>query len=325
MPTEPTGEVLSRLTGLGGQDFADGYWDRRHLHSTARAGESFGDIFSLAAAEELITRRGLRTPFLRLVRDGTAIPRARFTASGGVGATIDDQIDDARVRDEFAHGATIVLQGLHRTWAPIGALARALAAELGHPVQCNGYITPSGNQGFAAHYDVHDVFVVQIHGAKDWILHEPIRPHPLRSEPVDHHKPEVRKAAAQDPIATFTLTEGDCLYLPRGFIHAARANAGISIHLTLGVHPWTRRHIAATLLDQVLDRFADGTSARTALPVGTRVGQVDTVEEVRAAVLTALAELPAEQVATALSEQVRQSMRPAPVSIFGANERSSDA
>ena len=38
-----------------------------------------------------------------------------------------------------ADGTTAVLQGLHRTWAPITDFSHALAAELGHPVQANAY------------------------------------------------------------------------------------------------------------------------------------------------------------------------------------------
>ena len=35
-------------------------------------------------------------------------------------------------------------------------------------MQINAYITPPENQGFAAHYDTHDVFVLQVSGSKRW-------------------------------------------------------------------------------------------------------------------------------------------------------------
>ena len=71
-------------------------------------------------------------------------------------------------------GATLVLQALHRTWPPLVEFGARLAAELGHPVQINAYITPPQNQGFAPHYDVHDVFVLQIAGRKRWRIHAPV-------------------------------------------------------------------------------------------------------------------------------------------------------
>ncbi len=74
----------------------------------------------------------------------------------------------------FADGATIVLQALHRTWEPVAEDARGLAAALGHPVQVNAYVTPPQNRGFDDHYDVHDVFVVQVEGEKHWRVRPPV-------------------------------------------------------------------------------------------------------------------------------------------------------
>jgi len=51
---------------------------------------------------------------------------------------------------------------LHVAWPPLVTFGSELAAELGHPVQINAYVTPPQNRGFAPHYDVHDVFVLQI-------------------------------------------------------------------------------------------------------------------------------------------------------------------
>ncbi|NEE35237.1 cupin, partial [Streptomyces sp. SID7982] len=87
-----------------------------------------------------------------------------FTAPAGVGATVADQLDDTALWRAFADGATLVLQALHRTWEPVADLVSGLSTELGHPVQANAYVTPPQNRGFDAHYDVHDVFVLQIEG-----------------------------------------------------------------------------------------------------------------------------------------------------------------
>ena len=35
-------------------------------------------------------------------------------------------------------------------------------------------MTPPQNQGFSNHYDVHDVFVLQIEGEKRWQIHAPV-------------------------------------------------------------------------------------------------------------------------------------------------------
>ena len=41
-----------------------------------------------------ISRRGLRTPFLRMAKQGDVIPAARYTRSGGAGAGVTDQVAD---------------------------------------------------------------------------------------------------------------------------------------------------------------------------------------------------------------------------------------
>ena len=85
----------------------------------------------------------------------------------------------------FADGSTVVLQGLHRLWPPLIEFADQLAADLGHPTQVNAYVTPPSSRGFDAHYDVHDVFVLQVAGQKHWTIHEPVLRDPLRTQVVD--------------------------------------------------------------------------------------------------------------------------------------------
>lgn len=315
-PQSPS--ALRRLTGLDPQDFAERLWGRDlHLARGAdRDDGDFTDLFSLAAANELISSRGLRTPFLRMVRNGDTVPNRSFTSGGGVGASIDDQVHDGKVRELFAGGATVVFQGLHRTWRPIGDFVRALATEIGHPVQANCYITPPQSRGFDDHYDVHDVFVVQVHGSKEWCLHAPALTHPLRDQPWDHRKDAVRRAAAEPPLEAVTLGPGDCLYLPRGFIHSAQALGGVSSHLTLGVHCWTGHHVATSLADAALGRLAQDEGVRRSLPAGATVEDTDTVESIRAALQSALAAVPVEQIRAALAAMSRRSMRATPVSVF---------
>jgi len=114
--------------------------------------------------DELTSTRGLRTPFLRVAKDGKVVEPARFTRGGGAGAEIADQVADDRLAELFVDGSTLVLQGLHRTWPPLVGFGGRLAVELGHPVQINAYVTPPQNKGFSAHFDVHDVFVLQVPG-----------------------------------------------------------------------------------------------------------------------------------------------------------------
>jgi lysine-specific demethylase/histidyl-hydroxylase NO66 len=299
---------------LDPERFAGQIWGR--LPWLSRAGElpaSFADLFSLAAADEVLSRQGLRTPFLRVARDGSTLAPARFTSAGGVGAGVSDQVSDVRLAQLFAEGSSIVLQALHRTHAPVIDFAQALGSDLGHPVQVNAYLTPPQSQGFSAHYDVHDVFVLQIAGEKRWRIHPPVHPHPLRDQPWTDHRDAVEAAALAEPLIDEVLRPGDALYLPRGYLHAATALGETTAHLTVGVHVWTRRH----LLEQLLAATGDDEELRTSLPLGVDVTDPQSLRGELEGTLRALSarisRLDAEDVADGLGTQLLAGAKAAPV------------
>src|ERR1700709_2525610 len=131
-------DALGRCTQLAAADFAARYWGQRPYLDRAAdqpGGRTYTDLLSAAAVDELVSRRGLRTPFLRMAKSGSVLPAERFTRSGGAGAGAPDQVADDKVLDLLADGTTLVLQGLHRTWPPLVDFANALSGDLGHPVQ----------------------------------------------------------------------------------------------------------------------------------------------------------------------------------------------
>ncbi|MGI8683228.1 MAG: cupin domain-containing protein [Mycobacteriales bacterium] len=237
----------------------------------------FADLLVAGDLDELISRRALRTPFLRVVKEGATLPASRYTRSAMVGSRkLDDLADPDRLFELYEDGATVVLQALHRSWPPLADFCRRLAAELGHPTQCNAYLTPPGSRGFDAHHDTHDVFVLQVDGTKRWKVYAPALPLPLRSQPSAAYA-ERGALLADDatPLISTVLRPGDVLYLPRGYIHAAETNADRSIHLTVGVQALTWYDIlqdALTLAaDEEMFRETLGTDLETAVPEFLRV------------------------------------------------------
>ena len=240
-------------------------------------------------------------------------PAGRYTRSGGTGALVGDQVADDRVLELFLDGHTVVLQGLHRLWPPLIDFAGALTTELGHPVQVNAYVTPASSQGFSAHYDVHDVFVLQVAGEKRWRIHQPVLEAPSRDQPWTDHRAAVAARAEEPPVIDAVLRPGDALYLPRGYLHAAEALGGVTCHLTVGVHPVTRQHV----LDALLAIAVDEPALRSSLPMGVDLGDPAAVEDDLRATVAALTErlrtITAVDVATRLGDRLVDSNRPAPV------------
>jgi ribosomal protein L16 Arg81 hydroxylase len=277
----------------------------------------FPQLFDANAIDELVSQRGLRTPFLRVAKNGTTLGDKAFTSTGGVGAGIADQVSEDRLVRLFADGSTLVLQALHRVWPPILQFCQELAAELGHPVQANAYVTPPQNQGFSAHYDVHDVFVLQIAGEKRWRVHPPVLVSPLRDQPWNDRKADVEKRAEEPPLIEAVLTPGDSLYLPRGYLHAATALGGVSTHLTLGIHVWTRFALAQQLIEQALRTVSDDPVIRASLPLGVDVSDPSEMspdfDVVTAILADAVENADLDQMSQSLLQNARLSQRAAPV------------
>jgi hypothetical protein len=206
-----------------------------------------------------------------------------------------------------------VLQALHRTWPPLVGFATTLSDEVGHPVQVNAYVTPPQNRGFAPHYDVHDVFVLQVAGRKHWTVHEPAVRDPLPDQPWEQHRSAVTAAANRTPLIDTVLEPGDALYLPRGTVHAARALGETSIHLTVGIHPVTRYQLVRHLLDAA----QDDPELRTSLPMGTDLADPDVLAAHADATVRALRRYLDTVDGTALADRVgaalRRATRPEPI------------
>jgi ribosomal protein L16 Arg81 hydroxylase len=72
------------------------------------------------------------------------------------------------------------------------------------------------------------VFILQLHGVKEWHISGPRDELPLVS---------MKQSLAELPnnFRKLTLRPGDVLYLPRGFLHYANTEASSSLHLTVRI------------------------------------------------------------------------------------------
>ncbi|HVU73817.1 MAG TPA: cupin domain-containing protein [Mycobacteriales bacterium] len=307
----PAGPALAALVG-DVDAFARDHWDRGPLLRRAADLPSGAVTLGLDDIDELLSERALRVPFVRVTSNGTVTPTSVYTSGAGAGASINDQVRDTAVAALLAEGQTVVLQGLHRSHAAVRRFTSALAAELACPVQANAYVTPAREQGFDPHYDVHDVFVVQLAGRKRWRVHEPVHRSPLPDQPWTDHREAVKGRADEEPLLDVVLEPGDVLYLPRGTVHSARSEDGLSAHLTIGVHPPTLHQIARAALDEL----ADDVELRASLPLGTRLDGGSGTEVVRKAmarVLTSLDSVDPQRVARSVAIDVVTATRPDPI------------
>jgi ribosomal protein L16 Arg81 hydroxylase len=251
--------------------FFETYYERRPLRCRGDDARRFLDLLSFADVERALSELDLRHAECRLAREGEVLPRSAY-AAGWARRSTDPQaeVDPARVVAEYRDGATIVLDGLHKRWRPLGRLCRDLEQALGHACQANVYCTPPGARGFRRHYDDHDVLVLAVEGRKRWRLYDRPVPFPTGRDQDDPALAEGRRC-----VDDFVLEPGDALYVPRGHLHEAEACDGASLHVTLGL-------LADTWLDALEEALkvarARVPALRRALPVGFAPGHAPASE-----------------------------------------------
>jgi ribosomal protein L16 Arg81 hydroxylase len=280
------------ISPLSAMDFFAQYWQKSALVLKRDEADRYRDLIEAADAHDVLAMAGelpadavevigkIRTHQTAGNKSGTQSDNA----SGDISDGTTDEAANA-LADWFRKGATVRVKAIERFCPPLGEWYKNLADELGFPVRTNLYCTPGNSRGFDLHFDTHEVFVLQLFGKKRWQVFEPTVRLPLefvpplpfendrealkRAQGRGHSKRDARDDIAADelgaPALDALLAPGDCLYLPRGFIHQAAAEAEPSVHLTIGVHVLTWLDLLSVALGQAAGRNED---FRRALPVG---------------------------------------------------------
>ena len=240
-------------------NFFERHYEQSALINIRNEPARYSDLLTIEALDHFIASADLQEGMIDLTNHRNRITRDAF---------IDDRgnISRAVVTEEYMNGATIILPQLHDSMFNLSEFCRSLEEIFSCHVQTNIYLTPEsvdeeGNQGFPPHYDNHDVFVMQVAGAKSWQLYGTPVEIPYRGEGFELGRHEAGEVTEQ-----FTLKPGDCLYLPRGLMHDAR-NVGSepSLHITVGLITKTW---ADLLLEAISELALTEPGFRRSLPAG---------------------------------------------------------
>jgi 50S ribosomal protein L16 3-hydroxylase len=161
---------------------------------------------------------------LRIVRDGHLVhDNARMSW--------------AEAQAYHRRGHTLLVRYAERSSAKLQAIAEEFARFFHSPVDIQVYLTPDKSQAFGWHYDLEEVFIVQVQGCKEYTIRQnTLNPLPVwdtmpADMPYDRETSRLRM--------TCRLEAGDWLYIPSGWWHIAETQAA-SIHLSIGVMPVVR-------------------------------------------------------------------------------------
>jgi hypothetical protein len=198
-------------------------------HLPARDPAHHASLLSVADLDAFLATDAARSPRVSMAdsrRQGSAaVPTGEYLQDDG-------KVDLPGLFAAFDAGATLVVSQFHEMHAPLMRFCRGLEQVFLHAVQANIYLTPPGAQGFRAHYDTHDVLVLQVVGEKRWRIW-PGQPFPRPTR----RTPWPGNIAPEGEPELVTLRAGDTLYVPRGVMHDAAAQEGAapSLHVTVGL------------------------------------------------------------------------------------------
>ena len=244
-------------------EFERDYYEQRLFHIRREASPYYAELLSVTDLDIVLGTHSAGYPDISLVRGDGDVATGEYTNDAG-------RIQPLEVARRFDDGATVIFRQLHKRVPALARLCVALGRRFSSRVQTNVYLTPPDAQGFAPHWDTHDVFVLQISGTKRWSIYDTQVRLPLRGQ---RYEPGTPPGDVSDE---FELGPGSAVYLPRGLMHSARSTDQPSLHVTLGLTAFTWAEFlvesvtAAALGEESLRRNLPGEFAREGFPVAER-------------------------------------------------------
>lgn len=216
------------LAPVGMSRFLSDYWTKKPLYQPGEKGR-FARVFSWDDLNRILTWHPPPQPQLRLFQEGNMVDLRRY---------IDGPVGNLRLNPGglialLAQGATMIMDGVQEVSPAIHDLTSSFEEALSCPCAANLYAGWRTQRGFNVHWDAHEVFVLQLSGRKRWQVFAPTRIDPL-SDDIETAQPP-----KSQPIWEGILSDGDLLYLPRGFWHVAYPLDEPSLHMTWSAHTFT--------------------------------------------------------------------------------------
>jgi hypothetical protein len=226
---------------IGTEAFLRDSFERDVVHIARDDPARFAWLYDVRCVEDALALGAGAPDHFAMIKHGVAeLPAARLTGQrnappgqpAGKPARFGE-IDPRNVLAAFADGYTLTIKDAGAFRPALARLCNRIEAQLGFFAQANAYFTPANAQGFDIHYDTHDTLIVQLEGAKDWAIYDPLVELPLALQPFAKQRHDGRLG----PSRHVRLAPGDSLYIPRGYPHHAASAERRSLHLTFALSP----------------------------------------------------------------------------------------
>ena len=235
---QPMTDLASFIAPFDADAFRTQYYGKRPLH--IRGGDSRMGILNWARFNEVLAI----TPYwnedsLKVYFKSRAALKENYCDTSEVRPGMKAPADPAKVKALLGLGASLIANHLHRVCPEVGAVAHMLERAFAARVFANVYCSFKGVQAFQTHFDLHDVFAVQVEGEKLWHVYEARADAPVSPLPPGDEVEKWLTSSRGRLLFEVNMKPGDVLYLPRGQYHDAVTGAQASLHVTFGVAPAT--------------------------------------------------------------------------------------
>jgi len=286
----------SLIAPVSEEEFRACYWEQQPLIVHRKNPGYYGDLFTVRDFDEAVVRAPGHIKMADAASNkGTTL---KPTTVRGLEALLT----------EMREGGSLVLEQLHRQDPKLGLFCRMLGQQLGHMFEAVLFLTPPHGKSSLPHWDNTDVFIVQLFGSKHWQIEQKRRLFPVR--PYRMSEDERREFGGRR--TSFTVDQGDVVYIPRGFMHVAECGSQASLHLSLGVVPVVLEELLHAAIKAAVRR---NQKLRVALPLGFMQGHEPQMID---AAKTALREAADETFLRAVLDQFRDELvQSSPLDISG--------
>jgi hypothetical protein len=185
----------------------------------------FGSLLSWSSLNNILNYHSLQSPQLRIAKSGKILFAEELYTGRNSG------ISTSELTKHLRDGATLVVEKIDEMHEPVGRLAERLERSFQTKVQVNLYAGWRTTNGFDLHWDNHDVLIAQVAGRKQWKVYGDTKKYPL-----GYFNPVVETQPSGSPVWEDELSDGDLLYIPRGWWHVAVPCDEPTLHLTIGIH-----------------------------------------------------------------------------------------
>lgn len=211
-------------------------------------------FYSFKDFETLINQTGIWTPDrLQVLLDNKPIsPSDLFISqqnTEGTKPTLNTQV----LMNALSRGSSVVLNDVAGLSSGVMTIREILSNLTSGVLDCNLYYSQKNHQAFPVHYDVHDVFAIQVDGTKHWQIFDKGAEYPINHPRFTSARLNNPTDLQTSPLLDFDFDPGDIVYIPSGYFHHATCRKGRSLHLSFGLVEMIGLDVISMAFEQAIE------------------------------------------------------------------------